>query len=60
MGSINVQGESLRKAVQWVSEQRKEKPGKNPMSFVDSACIKFDLSPDDSEFLSRFIKESGK
>lgn len=59
MTTINVQGENLRKAVQWVGEERKKNPERNPMSFVDTACIKFDLSPDDSEFLRRFVKDSG-
>ena len=58
MATLHVQGENLRKAVEWISEKRKEKPDKDPMSFVDSACIQFDLSPEDSEFLSRFVKES--
>ncbi len=58
MTLLQPQGEVLRKAIQWISDQRKESPDKNPITFVDIACIKFDLSPEDSGFLMRFTKNS--
>jgi len=57
MGTLQPQGEKLRKAVQWVSEERKKNAG-STMSLVDQAGIQFDLTPEDSEFLSRFFKAS--
>ena len=50
------QGEKLKQAVQWISEKRKEKPDINPAKLVDEASFRFDLSPKDSEFLLRFVK----
>jgi len=58
MGTLQVQGEKLRKAVQWISDEKKKNPGIPTMSLVDRACIQFDLTPEDSEFLIRFINSS--
>ncbi len=57
MTSVQPQGDALKKAVQWISEQRKEYPNKNSMGLADEAAFRFDLSPKDSEFLLRFVKE---
>lgn len=57
MGSVQPQGENLRKAVKWVSQQRKEQPDKEPRELAEEANIKFDLGPEDSEFLLRFVKD---
>ncbi|MDM8551854.1 hypothetical protein QUF72_17355 [Desulfobacterales bacterium HSG2] len=56
--SIQPQGEDLRKAVKWVSEERKYNPEKNIKEVVEEACVKFDLSPKDGEFLGRFVREA--
>ena len=57
MTTIQPQGDALRKAVQWVAEQRKENPDKSSAALADEAAFKYDLSPKDSEFLLRFIRE---
>lgn len=56
MSTILPQGEKLKHAVQWISEKRKEKPDINLIKLVDDASLRFDLSPKDSEFLLRFVK----
>lgn len=59
MSSIMPEGAAIRKAVQWVSKMREE--GNNPLAtLVDEACIRFNLSPKDSEFLKRFFTETEK
>ncbi len=56
--SIQPQGEDLRKAVKWISEEKTKNSGINLLNLINEACMKFDLSPNDSEFLSRhFTKE---
>jgi hypothetical protein len=55
--SIEPQGEDIRKAVKWVSEQRTHHPEKSLKELLESTCIKFNLSPKDAEFLTRFVKE---
>ena len=56
MSTLQPQGEKLRKAVKWISEKRKENPDINPVKLVDEAGFQFDLTPKDSEFLLRFVK----
>lgn len=49
--SIQPTGEDLRKAVKWVSDERKYNPGKELKAVLQEACMKFDLSPKDADFL---------
>ncbi|MCP4722057.1 MAG: hypothetical protein GY860_21570 [Desulfobacteraceae bacterium] len=57
MTNIHPQGEALKKAIIWISEKRKEDPQIKPAILVDQAALQFDLSPKDSEFLLRFVKQ---
>ncbi len=57
MSTIKPQGEKLKNAVQWISEKRKENADINLSHLVDQASFQFDLSPKDSEFLLRFVKD---
>jgi hypothetical protein len=67
MTSIQPQG-ALKKAIQWISEKRKANIEASPEAnseaspvklakLVDEAAFQFDLSPKDSEFLLRFVKQ---
>jgi len=53
--TIQPEGEEIRKAVKWVSDQRKFEPGKELNKIIEEACIKFDLSPKEADFLRRFL-----
>ncbi len=55
--SILPEGEQLRRAVRWISEMREETQDANLPKLINEACVKFDLSPADTEFLSRFFAE---
>ena len=55
MGTIQPEGENLRKAVKWISEERKYNPEAKPIKLVEEACLKFDLSPKDADYLTRFV-----
>ena len=58
--TIMPEGEDLRKAVKWISEQRKDNAGKSAKELVGEASIRFNLSPKDADFLSRFeFEEKG-
>jgi hypothetical protein len=57
MATIKPGSESLKKAVEWISEQRKNNPEKEPALIAQEANIQFDLSPEDSEFVLRFVKD---
>ncbi len=53
--SVQPEGEEIKKAVKWVSEKRKFEPEKDLNEIIEKACIKFDLSPKEAEFLRRFV-----
>ena len=56
MSPNEVVGDALKKAIAWISEQRRENPESNVVKLADDAAFRFDLSPKDSEFLLRFVK----
>ena len=58
--SIQPKGEDLRKAVKWVGEERKYNPAKELKALIDEACMKFDLSPMDADFLLRNLLKQEK
>jgi len=49
------EGENIRKAVQYISDERKYNPQKKSADLVHEACLKYDLSPAEAEYLNRFI-----
>jgi hypothetical protein len=57
MSTVQPQGDALKKAIEWVSEQRRKSPDTSVTRLADEAALQFDLSPKDSEFLLRFVKK---
>jgi hypothetical protein len=57
--SIQPQGEDLRKAVKWISDERKYGSGKKLMQLIEEACLRFDLDPKDAEYLFKFTRQDG-
>jgi hypothetical protein len=55
--SILPEGEQLRRAVKWISDERSENPGTSLSALIGKACLKFDLAPKDAEFLAHFFAE---
>jgi len=58
--SIQPKGEDLRKAVKWVSGERKYNPEQELKALIEEACLKFNLSPVDADFLLRSLREQEK
>ena len=56
MTTLQPEGEDLRKAVKWISEERKFNPAAQTAKLVEEACLKFDLSPMDAEYLVKTLK----
>jgi hypothetical protein len=54
--SIMPHGEEIRKAVTWISEMRMEKHAADPQKLVEQACLKFNLSPLEAEYLAKFVR----
>ncbi len=54
--SIFPEGEDLRKAVKWISEERMNNPSITIRKLVEQASLQFNLSPKKVEFLLTYIK----
>jgi hypothetical protein len=57
MSTIQPEGEDLRKAVKWISEERQYGPQKKVAKLIEEACLKFNLSPMDAEYLAKFLRD---
>lgn len=58
--SILPEGELLRRAIRWISDERLDNPGTSLFRLIEEACLKFDLSPKDEEVLVHFLTEKGR
>lgn len=56
MSNIQPEGEDLRKAVKWISDERTYGVEKTLLKLIEEASLKFDLSPMDTEYLVNFFR----
>jgi hypothetical protein len=54
---IQPEGEQLRKAIRWISDEMQFREGAILSKLIEEACLKFDISPADADFLLRFFLE---
>jgi len=57
MSIIMPEGDDVRNAIKWVSENLEENAGQPVSKLVEKAVFKYDLSPADSEFLMNFFRK---
>lgn len=57
MATIMPESENVQKAIKWISISLEENDKQSIPSLIDKAVFKFDLSPKDTEFLSKFFRE---
>jgi hypothetical protein len=57
MSNIQPEGEDLRKAVKWISDERTYGAEKTLRKLIEEAGLKFDLSPMDAEYLVNFFRK---
>lgn len=57
MTTIMPDSENVQKAIKWVSANLEEKD-QTLQKLIEKAVFKFDLSPNDTEFLTKFFRES--
>ena len=57
--TIQPKGEELRKAIKWIDAQLQYEGQTDFAKAIAEASIKFDLSPMDAEYLTRFYKQPG-
>ncbi|MDY6855644.1 MAG: hypothetical protein SWO11_13220 [Thermodesulfobacteriota bacterium] len=55
MSTVLPEGEDIRRAVKWVSQNLKDDPDQTVQRLVNDAILRFDISPKDAEFLTRFF-----
>lgn len=58
MSDLTPTGESLRRAVRYISDQLHEDADQPLLALVDAASRRFDLTPKESEYLMRFYREA--
>jgi hypothetical protein len=56
MSQIQPEGEEIRKAIKWISDNLNE--GKKRSKLIEEAAIKFDLSPAQTDFLMNFFSKT--
>ncbi len=59
MTTVMPEGEALRRAVKWISDEINDNPDKSVQKLVNEAVARFALSPKDTEFLMSFYKKGG-
>jgi hypothetical protein len=57
MATIQPEGESLRKAVKWISLKKKKQDHPSRQQLMEAAGLKFNLTPMEAEYLARSFKE---
>jgi hypothetical protein len=57
MAAIMPEGEAIRKAVKWISDNLQDDPNKSVQKLINEAVMRFDLSPKDSVFLTDFYQK---
>lgn len=55
MATIMPDGEEIKQAIKWISAQLEEKNNEPLAILIEDAVFKFDLSPKDADFLTRFF-----
>ena len=57
MSTVQPEGEEIRKAVKWISDERQYGAEKSLLQLIEEASLKFNLSPADQEYLVNFFRE---
>jgi hypothetical protein len=60
MTTIQPKGEKIKQAIKWISEESQENQGRDKYKLINDASIKFDLSPNEADFLFNFFCSSIK
>jgi len=58
MSNVMPEGEAIRKAIKWISENLKASSDQPLQKLVNEATLRFNLSPKDAEFLIKFYREN--
>ena len=59
MTTVQPEGEEIRRAVKWISDERQYGAEKPLVKLIEEAGLKFNLSPADQEYLINFFRTEG-
>ena len=57
MTTVKPDSEDIRKAVKWITDERKHGSARSLSKLLEEASRIFDLSPLETEFLQRFVRD---
>jgi hypothetical protein len=57
MAEILPEGEDLRRAVKWISDEMRANPDRSLQKLINEAVFQFDLSPKDADYLIAFYRK---
>jgi hypothetical protein len=57
MTTVQPEGELLRNAVKWISDEHTYDETKPIKQLIENAALKFNLSPKETEYLIKFFKD---
>jgi hypothetical protein len=60
VAGIHPEGEALRRAVRFVSDALQDDAEAPIGELVEQATLRFDLNPNESEYLARFYRKAAK
>ena len=60
MSSIQPKGEGVRRAIRFVSDALRDDPQRAVGPIIDEAALRFDLDPQQTEFLVDFYRKERK
>jgi hypothetical protein len=55
--SILPPGEPLRRALEWIAEERRQQPSRSTLALVEEASLRFDLGPSQAEWLLHMLRQ---
>jgi hypothetical protein len=50
----------IKQAVKWIDDRLRDEPGADRLRLIDEAARRFDLSPLDTDFLTRHLAERSR
>ena len=57
MSTIMPKGENVRQSLKWISNERLQDECKDLIGLISAACMRFNLSPKEEEFLRCFYAD---
>jgi hypothetical protein len=58
MATIIPEGEKVKQALRWISQERESDKGGNLAGLISNASIRFNLSPIEEDFLYSFFRNN--